>query len=624
MDSFRTASSGQADRLRQQAPYLLTIFLLAVAVYGRTLSFDFLTNWDDPQYITQNQLVREFSFGNVIKIFTRTWSGNYAPLQILSYMFDHALWGMNALGFHLTALLLHAANGVLVHLLVARCSGKKAAGLIAGLLFVVHPVQVESVAWLSQRKNLLALLFFLTAFLLYGQPSTETKNSRMRLAFSFAAFVAALLSKSVAIVLPLCLAVYEITINGAVLDKARTKKLVPYIVAAGTIALLTMYLQKPEMGGGRTVYYGGSLWATMLTMLPVFVRYLGMVVWPSGLCAFYMPPVKTSPDLEVFGAALVLAGVAAAGIALYRRQRPLFFWYCLFFIPLIPVSQIVPLVTLMNDRYLYFPMLGAAGLAGQAFVLLDNAPFNRQKILPRIVLTGIIIALGTASFHRTEAWRNSVNLWSDAVRRHPGSLDLMSALADSYKGAGRTAEAVAAYRTTFAMPGEFIEPRQERGALQDAALLFMNIGSFAEAESLLVRLTTRFPGDAPAFATLADCLSTTGKVGAAEKAYLQALKLDPGSAQAMIGLASLLLDGNQVERAKELLARTTGLGMDGPDLRVALARIAVRHGNRQEALDHLEMAVRQGLFNPARLRLVPDFAAFADDPRFRKLTEYGH
>jgi len=624
MESTHQHTAGPADTLRRQAPFLLAILLLTLAVYGRTLSFDFLTNWDDPQYITQNRLVREFSFSNVIKVFTRTWSGNYAPFQILSYMLDHALWGMKPWGFHLTALLLHAANGILVHLLVARCSGKNTAGLIAGLLFVAHPVQVESVAWLSQRKNLLAMLFFLGSFLLYLQRPTGERGNRFYPVLSFTAFAAALLSKSVAIVLPLCLIAYETAVNGTAVREIRLKRLAPFMVAAGAIALLTLYLQTPEMGGGRAAYYGGSFWATMLTMLPVIVRYLGMIVWPSGLCAFYMPPVKTSPDLEVVGAALVLAGVVAAGIALYRRQRPLFFWYCLFFIPLLPVSQIVPLVTLMNDRYLYFPMIGAAGLAGHAFVLLDNAPLNRQKLLPRLILAGIIIALGAASFHRTEAWRNSVNLWSDAVRKNPGSLDLMSALADSYKGAGWTAEAVAAYRATFSMPGEFIEPRQERGALQDAALLLMSIGSFAEAESLLVRLTTRFPTDAPAFATLADCLRASGKREAAEKAYLQALKLDPGAAPAMIGLASLLLDGNQVDRAKELLARTTGLGVDGPDLRVALARVAVRHGNRQEALDHLELAVRQGLLNPARLQLVPDFAAFADDSRFRKLTEYGH
>lgn len=624
MESVHKHTGDPLAVIRRHAPYLFVIFLVTVVLYAQTLSFDFLTNWDDPLYITKNEVVRKFSFHNIIKAFTLTWSGNYAPLQILSYMIDHALWGMNAWGFHLTSMLLHAANSMLVYLFVTRISDRSAAGLIAGLLFAVHPVQVESVIWLSQRKNLLAMFFFLISFLLYLRTPAGVNNNRVNLLLSYLSFAASLLSKSIAIVMPLCLGVYETIVKRAVPEKKLVRKLIPYLGAAVIIALLTLYLQKPEMGGGRVPYHGGSLWATMLTMIPVFVRYLIMLVWPSGLCVYYIPPIKTYPDVEVIGAALVLAAVCGAGVMLYRHQRPLFFWYCMFFIPLIPVSQIVPLVTLMNDRYLYFPMIGAAGLAGHSFALLVETPLKSRRALLQIVAGAMIVALGITTYQQSKVWRNAVSLWSDAGRKNPGNLGIMSALAFSYRDAGRIAEAVDAYRTIFSLKEEFIEPRQEQGALRDAALLFMSIGSFDEARSLLVRLTTRFPTDASAFANLADCLSAMGEKNSAENAYLQALKLEHNSTQAMVGLATLLLDRKQAEGANELLTRAVDLGIDGPDLRVALARVAVQNGNHDQALNNLEQAIRQGLLNPSRLRLVPDFSSLVDEPRFRKLTKNDH
>jgi Flp pilus assembly protein TadD len=533
-------------------------------------------------------------------------------------MLDHALWGMNAWGFHLTALLLQACNGMLVHLLVTRISGRESAGLLAGLLFVVHPVQVESVAWLSQRKNLLAMFFFLTSFLLYLAAESDDRKTRSYLLLSFTAFAASLLSKSVAIVLPLCLAAYELGVHGCRPVPKLVRRLAPFIGAALVIGLLTFYLQRPELGGGRTAYYGGSPWATLLTMIPVFARYLGMIIWPSDLCAFYIPSVKTVPDPEVIGALGVLAAVCAAGATLYHRRKPLFFWFCMAVIPLLPVSQIVPMVTLMNDRYLYFPMIGVAGLAGHAMALAGT----RRLLLLRFVSAAVVVALGVASFHRSEAWRNSVNLWSDATGKNPGSVDLMSVLASSYRDAGRTEDAVAAYRATFAMPGVFTEPRQEQGALLDAARLYMGLGYFPEAEPLLVRLTARFPANAAGFATLADCLAATGRQEAAEAAYHRALDLDTGAVQALIGLATLLLDRNQPDRAAALLSRAARAGADGPDLRVSQARVSLRSGNRPEALDYLQKAIDQGLANPARLRLVPDFSSLADDPRFRRMTDH--
>ena len=623
MNSIHQHIFAPEGTLRRHATFLLIIALLTLAVYGRTISFDFLSNWDDPEYITRNQAIRGFSLSHIMEAFTRPWVGNYAPLQIISYMIDYLFWGMNPVGFHLTAIMLHAANGMLLFLLTTRISGMKTAGFIAAIIFVVHPVQVETVAWLSQRKTLLSLFFFLISFLMYLRSRQPEQHSRIAFILAVGSFIAALLSKSTAVVLPLCLVVYEVTVAGNTLGKGLWKRLLPFIIAAGATALLTLYLQTPEMGGGRVPYHGGSPWATFLTMLPVMAHYLRMLVFPFNLSALYIPPIKTVPDWEVFLAALLLVAAAAACATCYLRCRPLFFWCALFFIPLLPVSQIIPLVTLINDRYLYFPLLGAAGLAGQAAMLLNARQPGSRKWLFYIAIACMTAYLSIGAYQRTAVWRSSVTLWSDTVRKNPPSKDISWLLASSYKDAGQLSEAVETYRRLFTLSGEFADSRYEQAALLDAARLFMEIGSYAEAEPLLLRLTARFPQNPAGFASMATCFSVTGRKEAAQNAFLRALEIDPEIPQGLIGLATLFLDADQPDKAAPLLDRATAAGIDGPDLQVALARFTARKEDYNQALWHLERAMQQGLVNPARLKLLPDFTALADNQRFLTLTGAG-
>lgn len=610
------------SRWGRHVPCLIGITAAAAAIYCQTLDFAFLTNWDDPEYITRNPVILAFSLENIIRAFTWSWEGNYAPLQILSYMLDHAIWGMDPGGFHLTNLLLHVFNGMLLYLLAIQISGSRTAGFIAALLFVVHPAQVESVAWLSQRKTLLAGFFFLSSFLLYLRSIRQSSRQLPWLGLSLLAFIAAILSKSSAVVLPLCLAAYEICRSRqGEADRLWWKKLLPFAVAAGVMAVLTIFLQSPDLGGGRSGYHGGSLWATLCTMIPVLVRYLVILIYPAGLSAVYLPPVKTAPDMEVLGALLVLAAVAAVGMILYRRGRPLFFWLCLFFLPLIPVSQLVPLVTLMNDRYLYLPLMGAAGLAGHAgVVLLNRMPRKKGPVFLMVVACAIML-FTAVSVDRTAVWRNSVSLWRDTVERNPQSKDILATLAESYKDAGKPSDALATYRLAFAMEGDFADARQKSAALVNAAGLLMDIGSFSEAETLLMHLVSRFPGHPSGFTSLASCYRLTGKDDAAEALYHQGLQLQPDNPLALLGLATLSLDRKQPEKAELFLARLKSAGVMGPDVLVALGRLAMQKGEYQQALQHLRQAVgAEGLLNPARLRLVADFLPLAADPVFRELT----
>lgn len=620
MNSVRKHLAETAEPVRNHAPYLLIIFLLTAAVYGRTVSFEFLTNWDDPQYITLNNVIRSFSWNNITAIFSKSYFGNYAPLHLISYMIDYLIWGRNPAGFHLTSILLHAANGMLVYALTSRISGIKTAALIAAIIFVSHPVQVESVAWLSQRKNLLALFFFLISFLAYLKSRQEDSDSRLYYLIAVGMFFASLLSKATAVVLPLCLVIHDITITGNRPDKALMRRMLPFALAAGAMALITAYTQQPETGGGRVPYHGGSPWATFLTMLPVMVHYLKMLIFPFDLSALYIHQIKPGVDTEVLISAIIVGFVIAAGAVCYRRSKVLFFWYAMFFIPLLPVSQIIPLVTLINDRYLYFPMIGAGGFAGSAVTLLYNKlqTGRRRALYCTIALCTTYLSIN--AFQRAAVWQNSVTLWTDAVSKNPSSKDIVSMLAEAHKNAGHLPQAISLYRGLFSDPGDFVDPRHEREALRDASQVFMEAGLFTDAENFLLQLTNKYPRDSSGFAFLASCYNATGRRDAAETAYLQALKIAPDNAQGMIGLASLYLDGKILDKSDSLLSKALAAGAEGPDLRVTLARLAAGNGNYDQALAHLEQAQRSGLFNPSRLALLPEFASIRDSERFKRIT----
>lgn len=411
------------------------------------MGHEFLTGWDDPTYVTKNEAIRGINVEHIRTAFTTYYVGNYAPMQILSYMLDYSLWGMKASGFLFTNIFFHAASGIMLYLILARIYRQRVWIFLAALLFLLHPVQVESVVWISQRKNVLAMFFFLFSW--YGYiVYSESKGNRARVAYcaSLATFSIALLAKSVTVILPLVLLLHNLCFRERLQRQGFLTRLIPYTVIAGAVALLALQSQSPEFDGGRVhAYYGGSLLNTAFTMLPVLARYLGMLLFPIHLSAWYDPPIRSDIDMSVALSGLMLIALVGAGAVLWQRKRDLCFWYILFFIGLIPVSQIVPLTTLMNDRYLYFPMLGAAPFV--CALLLPSAttavlPPGRQLAMAA-VLTIAVMLCAVATLYRSTVWKDSVTLWRDTVVKAPSVHLVHHGLGCALLQAGSLDEAIA-------------------------------------------------------------------------------------------------------------------------------------------------------------------------------------
>lgn len=445
------------------------LFLLAVtfAVYWSSLGHEFLTGWDDPTYVTKNDVIQGVTWGHFRAAFTRYYVGNYAPVQIISYMLDYSIWGLSARGFLLTNILFHAGSGIMLYLLLNRIHGERVWIFLAALLFLLHPVQVESVVWISQRKNVAAMFFFLISWYCYVfHREKDGISSTIVYYVSLIAFLLAILAKSVAVILPPVLLLFNVCFR----EKSRKglcADLIPYVIIAGLAAILALKSQSPEYDGGRVhTYYGGSILNTAFTMLPVLVRYLGMLFWPANLSAWYDPAIRSGADSAVTLSGLLLLALIGAGVILWRRKRDLFFWYALFFIGLVPVSQLVPLTTLMNDRYLYFPMLGAAPFV--CAMLLPKATaadllFPGRQLVLAIVFTAVIVLCAFTSYQRSAVWKDSVTLWSDTAMKAPNVHLVHHGLGCALLQAGRLDEAITELTTALQLNAGNVETFNQLG-----------------------------------------------------------------------------------------------------------------------------------------------------------------
>lgn len=583
------------SKLEVIKPHLVPFLILSgvtLALFWQALGHNFLVYWDDNGYVTKNTAIRGITWENIRTAFTSVYVGNYAPVQILSYMLDYSIWGMRPAGFIFANILIHAVNSVLFYYLLSRLSWQRSAAFAAAFIFLVHPVQVESVVWISQRKNVLSLLFFLVSFLWYlSYRDTPEKQRKIWYVASLIAFILALLAKSVAIILPLVLVSFDFCMAPPAARKNLKNLLVdkiPFFAVAFIFVFITIKSQSSTMGGGLASRVGGTPFDTLLTMLPVFVQYLKMVFWPADLSAVYAPAIKTGIDLEVALAALVLLLVAGLGIFLYQRRRDLLFWFVLFFLGLLPVSQIVPIVTLMNDRYLYFPMLGAAAfITSSLFLAIDKA--GTAKTLVRAAAGAIFLLLVghylMVTYDRIPVWKDEQTLWEDAVRKVPNSPKARFSYAHILEYHGKLDESVKQYETGLSLnPVAF-----ERYSL---ARLYEKKGLLDKAKEEYQRFLVQLPAFLDARNNLALIYLNEGKLDQAIEQYRTALQYDPAWARGYNNLAVAYSKRGNKDEALRNVEKAVSLSPGNAEFHYNLGIFLLEKGLKENALREIEVATR--------------------------------
>ena len=390
----------------------------AAVLYYPAVHFSF-TNWDDNLLVTQNPVIRGLSFSSLIAMFTSFYVNHYHPLVMISYACEYAYAGLDPFLFHLTNIVFHVINAMLVVWLVRSLIKDDAAALIAGLFFALHPMRVESVAWIAERKDVMCSFFSLLSLLAYIRYRSSRNMKIFILALIF--FLAALLSKAMAITLPLLFAAYDYYEGGRLTRKDIDEK-APFLLFSilfGIIAAAAQY-STGRIESDPSFHIVKSFFLVCYGM----VSYVWKTIDPANLSPLYpYPEILGVPYPPLFWISPLIVAAAAAVVYFFaRKDRILVFssiWYA---VTLLPVLQFVPVGRMMTaDRFSYFPSIGLSIAAGYGYVSLSNALKNRglfKWLLPAAACS-ILLLLSGAAHQMIDIWQNSSTLWSKVVHDYP-------------------------------------------------------------------------------------------------------------------------------------------------------------------------------------------------------------
>ena len=416
-----------ADR-KSQAWRLLSLAtpaLLTLLCFLNAIGNDF-TNWDDPSYVVDNELIRSVSITSIKEMFSTFLVGNYHPLTVLSLAIDYAIYELKPSGYHLTNVLLHVCNVILVALFVQLLVGRPAVSFVTATLFGIHPMHVESVAWISERKDVLYTFFYLSsmcAYMLYARRSTH--NGRCY-AVSLGLFVCSLFSKGQAVTLPIVLLLIDYC-DGRRWTRSTLVEKLPFFALALAFGVIAIVAQKvtgaipdlPVFSLGKRLIFAG---------LNVSL-YTAKLIVPIRLSAFYPYPAPESWGFYVVSCLPVALAMGVLGVFVYRITRGLAprrfveFGGAFFVVNIVLLLQIVPVgSSIISERYSYLCSLGfflALGCVIQS--LLGNSR-NEVKTWKTVISCVLVLYSGWlayATIERNKVWRGSEPLWSDVLQQFP-------------------------------------------------------------------------------------------------------------------------------------------------------------------------------------------------------------
>ena len=427
--------------MKTYRPLLLAVLLvvLSLLLYWNTLDHHFV-NFDDTSLVVKNRYIKSLSIENLKAIFTPGVVGAYQPLRTLSYAFDYHFWKLHPTGYHLTNILCHAVNTLLVFLIISRLSKHLLLAFVAALLFAVHPIHVEAVAWVSGRRDVLASVFALLSFFcflwvlppLQENDSSNIKRSGwvqgMLYGFSCVLFVAGLLTKPSVVILPLLFVVYDLCFVEHPLFRQWRRSLLylPFFVAAFLITRLFLTVAR-ALGVVETQFHATTPVIRGMTMLRVLAEYVFMLFIPRRLSATYGVRVSTSLlEPSVLIAVILLVIVVLLMFLAWKQSKLAFFGIAWFFVSLLPVSNIIPIAIIKADRYLYLPSVGFCLVL--AWLIVRGETLLARATKTRLIRVGywglisvILVSYAFLTVQRNRDWKDSHTLWTATLETNPDS-----------------------------------------------------------------------------------------------------------------------------------------------------------------------------------------------------------
>ncbi len=622
-------------------------WLLALAVLLTFLAYlpsldNHLVNWDDLGYIQNNLHIRSLAFPSIQWMFSHFLNGFYMPLTWLSLASDYRLGGLNPRVYHLDNLVLHCLNTALVFLLSFRIltlvrkngilerEGWRGEWTLSGafltaILFGLHPIHVESVAWATERKDVLFGFFYLLVLLFYLDYASSHSRKAWKLTASLGLFLLALMSKPMAVTLPLVLLLLDAWPLGRFSrDRAKVfMEKIPFFIASLLGAWLTILSQsKAEALLAAQVL---PVPARVLNAFHSLAFYVEKMIFPAGLAAFYPITEKTKVVSLEYLSCIVLV-FSWFGLCIYwRKKRPYLMagslYYLLTLAPVLGLFQSGSQTA--ADRFAYLPSLGPFLL----FSSLVAFFFSNRRWVFILLAAGLAVSLGYRTLRQCATWKDSITLWENAVKVCPDvSVITYSELGNAYQDAGRLDDAIRAYDQAIALDPLPSAPYDSKGTclytkgfVEEAAKLFQaaigkeprnaiphsnlskayqQMGKYEEALAEAGKAVQFDPGLASAYNNLGASYWYLKQPGKSFEAYQKAISLDPDNQSYLINLANLYAQGGKYDEAVGLYQQGIAVNPRKMIYYLNLGYIYFQTGKYQNAVDLLQRAADLQPGNP--------------------------
>jgi tetratricopeptide (TPR) repeat protein len=420
---------------------LFVIVLATIIAYLPSLKNDF-TNWDDPTLVVDNAHIRSLSADNLRSFFSTSYGGfgGYTPLVFISYALDYRLFGLDSRAFHATNLLLHVLNSLLIYALLYLLSGQLSVSFVVAVLFGLHPLHVEAVAWTQGRKDLLFSLFYVAALCCYTL-FVQKKQKRSYYILAFVLFVLSLFSKVTAISFPLVIFLVEFYRSKRI-DKSSVVRSIPFVIVSAVVLSLAFITNTSAPSPPAE---NASYLQNLGLFFYAFVFYAAKVFWPVGLIARYSMNIGQYPWQILIN--LAIFAVMAVFIYLAHRRKPetVVFGIAFSILTLAPTLPFHFSGQPYADRYMYLPVAGLLFIAAAMLVsLLSGIPETSPKRrwgawLPLLL---IVVLFGLQTFKLSGVWHDSFSLWTHVLEKDPKNATAYLKRSEAFDAAGRTDKAL--------------------------------------------------------------------------------------------------------------------------------------------------------------------------------------
>lgn len=472
--------------------WLIALFFalaITTAAFMPMLNNEFV-NWDDDRYITDNMLLQDISATTLAGIFNPTTgivNYGYTPLVMATFAIEKQLWGLNPLPYHITNLLLHLLCVSLVIVLMRLLKLRVEAVMLVGVLFGIHTMRVESVAWISERKDLMFTLFSLASMNLYLLSEMHPQKQKRYLLAALLLFVFALLSKIQAVALPLtllCLDYYRGKIGSIADFRKRALQKTPFFILSLAAGLMGVYFIGKEGGGDIATNF--AIHNRLLIGTYTLLVYLGKFILPLPATLSVCYPYPAQLSLWHYASPLLLVPLVYSVYRSAKYNKAILTGFLIFFVNIVFVLQVVGVgQAYLADRFTYLPYIGLLFIVGYGYQYL----LHNTKTYLAVTTAGALIYIGVLfAFTRqqTQVWQNSETLWTDALAKYPYLDVAFSNRGKYYNETGQSQKALADFEEVLRINPNYLEAYINRGAL------YSNLGetdkALADYEKIIAAL----------------------------------------------------------------------------------------------------------------------------------------